>query len=97
MTAASNLSIGSGPEHIAPMAIYLLSDRSAAINGEVFSVSGPVISSWREPEEHRSMRGHSSWPNEAITGVMPWLLADGRGGRSASPPLRPEFRPRNES
>lgn len=95
MTAASNLSIGSGPEHIAPMAVYLLSDRSAGVTGEVFSVSGPVISSWREPEEHRSVRGQTSWSNEGIAGVVPWLLAEARDSRRTPPPLPPEFRPNN--
>ncbi len=49
MTQASNLTIDSDPQDIAPMAVYLLSDRSVGINGEVFSVSANNISSWQDP------------------------------------------------
>ena len=37
------------PEHIAPMVVFLLSDQSAGITGQVFGVFGPIIQLYRLP------------------------------------------------
>jgi NAD(P)-dependent dehydrogenase (short-subunit alcohol dehydrogenase family) len=73
MTEASHMTIGAGPEAIGPMAVYLLSDRSAGINGEVFSVSGDTISSWEDPAEKRRTRSPGSWTLEDLDSAVSWL------------------------
>ncbi|MCJ2178390.1 SDR family NAD(P)-dependent oxidoreductase [Novosphingobium album (ex Hu et al. 2023)] len=85
MTEASGLKIGSVPEDIAPLAAYLLSDQSAEVTGEVFSISGQSIAIWEDPAESRKVQHHSRWTAGAITGAMPWL----RAGRPASAPQVP--------
>jgi NAD(P)-dependent dehydrogenase (short-subunit alcohol dehydrogenase family) len=89
MTAASKLQFDSEPEDIAPMAVYLLSDRAAKISGEVFSVFGKTISSWAEPHERRTARNPTRWQQDEIDAVAPWLCDDGRISR-APPPLPTE-------
>jgi len=95
MTEASNLKIGSSPEDIAPMAVYMLSERSAMITGEVFSVYGQSISSWEDPHEDRSIRSETRWTVDAIERAMPWLRGS-QAARSgpASPPLPKSAQPR---
>ena len=87
MTEASNLKIGASPEDVAPMAVYLLSDQSSEVNGEVFSASGRTISSWEDPYESRSAKHHAQWTTEAIDEVMPWLRGGRREKAVAVPPL----------
>ena len=86
MVRASALSFESEPEDIAPMAVYLLSDAAAAINGQVFSVHGGQISVWDDPQERRSARSPSRWSQEDLAATLPWLLAGGRA-RPPAPPL----------
>jgi len=93
MTKASKLQIDALPEDIAPMAIYLLSDRSTGVTGEVFSVSGQTISSWEDPHESRSARHHSRWTAEAIDSVFPWLLGGKQRGPVPVPPLPDSAKP----
>jgi NAD(P)-dependent dehydrogenase (short-subunit alcohol dehydrogenase family) len=54
------------PEDIAPMAVYLLSDASKNVTGQVFTVSGPRIAVWNQPVEVREMRSESHWTPEEI-------------------------------
>jgi len=89
MTKASQLEIGAGPDDIGPMAVYLLSDRSAAINGEVFSVSGQSIASWEDPHEKRSARNPHRWRQEEIHAALPWLRGEGPPMVPAMPHLLP--------
>ena len=42
------------PEDIAPMAVYLLSDRGREINAQIYSVVGRRISVWNQPKEIRT-------------------------------------------
>jgi short-subunit dehydrogenase len=90
MTEGSKLKFDSDPEDIAPMAVYLLSDRSVGITGEVFSVFGRSINSWQEPSERRSARHHARWEQKDIDAVMPWLR-DGGAGLPPVPPLPESF------
>lgn len=85
LTEAAKLTFDSEPEDIGPMAVYLLSDRAAGINGELFSVSGNTVSSWEDPCERRTARHHSRWEQEDIDAVMPWL----RSGTQPLPPFPP--------
>jgi enoyl-[acyl-carrier-protein] reductase (NADH) len=87
MTQASNLTIDSDPQDIAPMAVYLLSDRSVGINGEVFSVSGNNISSWQDPYERRTARHHKRWEQDDIDAILPWLRVNPIAIKPVVPPL----------
>jgi len=77
MTEASRLNIGAAPESIAPMAVYLLSDLSADVSGEVFGVSGQKITSYQDPHDNRTISHDAQWTSQDICAQMPWLL-DGR-------------------
>ncbi len=56
------------PEDVAPMAVYLLSDHAKHITGQVYTVNGPTIAVWNQPQEVRSMEneGGGRWSPEAI-------------------------------
>ncbi|MCB2072695.1 MAG: SDR family oxidoreductase [Novosphingobium sp.] len=86
MTQASQLPIQAQPEDVAPMAVYLLSDRAADISGEVYSVSGTSIAIWEDPHERRSMRNPSRWTQDEIEANIGWLRA---GAPAAQPPVPP--------
>jgi len=43
------------PEDIAPMAIHLMSDAGREVNGQTYTVVGPRISVWNQPQEVRTM------------------------------------------
>jgi NAD(P)-dependent dehydrogenase (short-subunit alcohol dehydrogenase family) len=96
MTKASQLPIKAPPEDIAPMAVYLLSDRAAAISGEVFSVSGTSIGIWEDARERRSIRNPARWTQEEIEANMRWLTSDAQGIRSLAPPLPDSAKPTAE-
>jgi NAD(P)-dependent dehydrogenase (short-subunit alcohol dehydrogenase family) len=87
MTESSGLHLDSEPEDIAPMAIYLLSDRSKHVNGELFSVAGRTIKSWADPHERKASQHHACWTAADIDKIMPWLLEDSRTNGRAMPPL----------
>ena len=53
-------------EDISPMAVYLLSDQSAHITGQVYSVVGNKIAVWSQPKEVRAMYNDERWTPEAI-------------------------------
>ncbi|HYN34324.1 MAG TPA: SDR family oxidoreductase [Ilumatobacteraceae bacterium] len=62
MTLAEN----GDPEDVAPMAVYLLSDRSRHITGQVYSVVGNKIAVWSQPKEVRAMYNDDRWTPELI-------------------------------
>lgn len=53
-------------EDISPMAVYLLSDRSDHITGQVYTVVGNKIAVWSQPREIRSMYAETRWTPEII-------------------------------
>ena len=72
-----------GPEHIAPMVLYLASDRAADINGLVFQVEAGKISLYSQPQEiktvYRNYQKYGKWtwlelvesiPNTLLTGYV---------------------------
>ncbi len=85
MTEASQLQFDSDPDDIAPVAVFLLSDGGRDISGEVFSVSGNTIGTWKDPQPSRTARHWQRWQNDDIGTVMPWLLA--QDAQPANPPL----------
>lgn len=54
------------PEDISPMAVYLLSDRSKEITGQVYTVVGNKIAVWSQPTELRAMYNDERWTPELI-------------------------------
>ena len=67
MTLAEN----GDPEDIAPMAVYLLSDSSKDITGQVYSVVGNKIAVWSQPRELRAMYNDGRWTPELIAERLP--------------------------
>jgi hypothetical protein len=90
MTLASDLHFDSDPEDIAPVAVYLLSDNSRGVNGEILSVSGNTLGTWRDPEPARTARNQQRWRQEDIGAVVPWLI--GRTAQEGAPPLPDTWR-----
>lgn len=53
------------PEDIAPMVVYLLSDRARHITGQIYTVAGGKIAVWNQPHEVRAMYKDGRWtPSE---------------------------------
>ncbi|MDA8357898.1 MAG: SDR family oxidoreductase [Actinomycetota bacterium] len=54
------------PEDVAPMVVYLLSDRARHVTGQVYTVVGPKIAVWNQPEEVRAVYAEGRWTPEGI-------------------------------
>jgi NAD(P)-dependent dehydrogenase (short-subunit alcohol dehydrogenase family) len=54
------------PEDVAPMVVYLLSDRASHITGQIYTAVGPRIAVWNQPQEVRSMTTDGRWTPEQI-------------------------------
>jgi hypothetical protein len=55
------------PEDVAPMCVYLLSDRASHITGQIYTAVGPRIAVWNQPAEIRSMINEAGrWTPEQI-------------------------------
>jgi NAD(P)-dependent dehydrogenase (short-subunit alcohol dehydrogenase family) len=85
LTEASKLRFESDPEDIAPTAVYLLSESSRDVNGEILNVNGNTIGTWTDPQPSRTARHWQRWQQKDISDVMPWLL--GRDSLPHPPPL----------
>jgi hypothetical protein len=53
-------------EDIAPMVIYLLSDKARHVTGQVYTVVGSKIAVWNQPAEVRAMYADGRWTPEEI-------------------------------
>lgn len=54
-------------EDVAPMAVYLMSDKARHITGQVYTVSGGKIAVWNQPAELRAMFKEGRWSPEEIS------------------------------
>ncbi len=54
------------PEDVAPMVVYLLSDKARHVTGQVYSVAGGKIAVWNQPVEVRAMYKDGRWTPEEI-------------------------------
>ena len=59
------------PEDVAPMVVYLLSDLSADVTGQVYTAVGGKIAVWNQPREIRSMHKDGRWTPEEIAASLP--------------------------
>jgi NAD(P)-dependent dehydrogenase (short-subunit alcohol dehydrogenase family) len=53
-------------EDVAPMVVYLLSDRAKHVTGQVYTVVGSKIAVWNQPAEVRAMWAEGRWTPEQI-------------------------------
>jgi NAD(P)-dependent dehydrogenase (short-subunit alcohol dehydrogenase family) len=54
------------PEDVAPMVVYLLSDASKHVTGQVYTAVGSKIAVWNQPVEVRQMTTDGRWTPEEI-------------------------------
>jgi len=96
MTHASKLPISAAPEDIAPMAVYLLSDASKELAGEVFSVAGNAIGVWDDAHEIGRVANPTRWTQDEIAGRIDELMADRNAAPVPVPPLPDSAKPTAE-
>ena len=58
-------------EDVAPMVVFLLSDKARQITGQVYTVSGGKIAVWNQPVEMRAMFKDGRWTPEEIEARLP--------------------------
>jgi NAD(P)-dependent dehydrogenase (short-subunit alcohol dehydrogenase family) len=54
------------PEDVAPLVVYLLSDRARHVTGQVYTAVGPKIAVWNQPHEVRAVYSDGRWTPEEI-------------------------------
>jgi NAD(P)-dependent dehydrogenase (short-subunit alcohol dehydrogenase family) len=67
-------------EDVAPMVVYLLSDKARQITGQVYTVSGGKIAVWNQPVEARAMFKEGRWTPEEIEARLPGTVGVERMG-----------------
>lgn len=68
------------PEDVAPLVVYLLSERARAeeITGQVYTVAGPKIAVWAQPRELRAAYGEGPWTPERVADFLPGTVGQDR-------------------
>jgi len=65
MNVPSELDMGE-PEDVAPLVVYLLSDKARHVTGQVYTANGNKIAVWNQPVEVRAMFTQGRWTPEDI-------------------------------
>jgi NAD(P)-dependent dehydrogenase (short-subunit alcohol dehydrogenase family) len=63
-----------GPEHIAPVAVFLASDAAKEISGQVLGVRGKEIMLFGHMRPQRSIHHHQGWTPERLAELFPGTL-----------------------
>lgn len=74
MTESFGVQVQGDAGDVAPMAVYLLSDLSKDVNGQIFSVAGGRIAGWSDPFEDRIVRKQGRWTAEELSREIPALV-----------------------
>jgi hypothetical protein len=78
------------PADVAPLVVYLLSEQSARVTGQVYSAVGSKIAVWNQPVEVRAMYCDGRWTPEQIAVRLPATVGQERmRGLDALPPKPP--------
>ena len=72
------------PEDVAPMVVYLLSDRAKHVTGQIYTAVGSRIAVWNQPKEVRSMTTDGRWTPDQIADRV-----DEEVGQEEMPLLQP--------
>jgi len=67
-------------EDIAPMVVYLLSDKAKHVTGQVYTVVGSKIAVWNQPTEVRAMWADGRWTPELIAARLDSNIGQERMG-----------------
>ena len=67
-----------GPEEIAPLVVYLLSDAARDVTGQVYTAAGDRLAVWAQPQEVRSVVAAGGWTPQRIAEVLPATLGQER-------------------
>ena len=76
------------PELVAPLVVYLCTDRAANINGRDFIVGGSEISLMSMPDKERTIYREGGWTLDTLDRVFPNTL--GAGVKNPMPPQAPK-------
>ena len=86
------------PEYVAPMTVFLATDKAWNINGQGFGVSGGTISLLHHPLPYRTMFKPGMWTLEELERDVPVQLMQGVPNPAPPPPdLEVAGRPRPEA
>lgn len=73
-----------GPDELAPFLVYLASDEAANISGSVFSIGGPTVSIFTDPDiKHSITKSNGRWTVEELRQQVPRVLLAGYQPRVA--------------
>jgi 3-oxoacyl-[acyl-carrier protein] reductase len=74
------------PEYVAPMTVYLATDKAWNINGQGFSVSGGTISLLHQPLPFRTLYKPGMWTLDELERDVPTQLMQGIANPAPPPP-----------
>ena len=66
------------PEDVAPLVVYLLSDKARHVTGQVYTAVGGKIAVWNQPREVRAMFTQGRWTPEEIEARLDTVVGQER-------------------